>query len=91
MQGLYEGYKNLIQRITEKKATAIQGTTTPHTFSGLGTGARSVDLLAPSAIQRFERLGDRLQLLILSETREFLAEKDALIETVNISSPTSQI
>ena len=34
--------------------------------------------LAQSASVRFERLGDRLQLLILSQTQEFLAEKDAL-------------
>jgi hypothetical protein len=42
-------------------------------------------VLAPSAYQRFERLGDRLQLLILSEATELLAEKDALISTVSLS------
>jgi len=73
---LYEGYKNLIQRILEPKATSVAGTTTPGGFNQL----RNVTLAA-SASQRFERLGDRIQLLILSETSEFLAEKDALIGT----------
>lgn len=83
MQGLYEGYKNLIQRIMEPKSTTIHGMATPRTsFSGLMAGPRGV-VLAQSASQRFERLGDRLQLLILSGTQEFLAEKDALISMVN--------
>jgi hypothetical protein len=77
MQNLYEGYKNLIQRIMEPKHTAIYGLTTPRSFSGLGPPNRRVPL-AQSASIRFERLGDRLQLLILSQTHEFLAEKDAL-------------
>jgi len=81
MQGLYEGYSNLIQRIMEPKSTSIHGITTPPSLSGLGTGVRRV-VLAQSASQRFERLGDRLQLLILSGTKEFLAEKDALISMV---------
>lgn len=79
MQGLYEGYKNLVQRIIDLKSITTQGlSSTPRSLSGLGTGARGV-ILAQSASQRFERLGDRLQLLILSGTQEFLAEKDALI------------
>lgn len=80
MQGLYEGYKNLIQRIMETKSTqsAVHGMTSSRSLSGFEIGHRRV-AFAPSAIQRFERLGDRLQLLILSGTQEFLAEKDALI------------
>ena len=82
MQGLYEGYENLIQRIMEPKSTTIYGSATPRTsFSGLEPGPRGV-VLARSACQRFERLGDRLQLLILSGTKEFMAEKDALISMV---------
>ena len=81
MQHLYEGYKNLIERILENKAVTIQGSATPRSFSGLTTGQRGVHL-AKSASQRFERLRDRIQLLILSETEEFLAEKEALISTV---------
>jgi hypothetical protein len=81
MQHLYEGYKNLTQRILEPKATTIHhGSATPRSFSGLA-GVRGV-VLAQSASTRFERLGDRLHLLILSETQEFLAEKEALISTV---------
>jgi hypothetical protein len=38
--------------------------------------------MAKSASQRFERLADRLELLILSKTKEFLDEKEALISTV---------
>lgn len=90
MQGLYEGYQNLIHRILGKKAATTLGTTSPPSVSGLGTGDGGI-VLAQSASQRFERLSDRLQLLILSEAREFLAEKEALISTVNISSLTSQI
>lgn len=56
---------------------------TPTGFS-IGPGSRGVSL-ALSAAQRFERLGDRLELLILSETKEFLAEKDALVSTVRTS------
>lgn len=84
MQGLYEGYKNLIQRILEPKSATIYGMTTPRSFSGLGTGTGTPGVvLAKSASQRFERLGDRIQLLILSGTQEFLAEKDALISMVS--------
>ena len=78
MQGLYEGYHNLITRIMEPKHTTIQGLTIPRSTSNLSAGARGV-VLAQSASLRFERLGDRIKLLILSGTQEFLAEKDALI------------
>ncbi|TAQ89005.1 hypothetical protein B7494_g2683 [Chlorociboria aeruginascens] len=87
MEHLYEGYKNLIQRVLEPKGSVAQahGTSTPGSFIGLNgltnsNGSRGI-VLAQSASKRFERLGDRLQLMILSETREFLAEKDALIST----------
>jgi len=86
MQHLYEGYKNLTQRILEPKSTNIHGTvrgiSPAQSFSGQGSEIRGV-VLAQSASTRFERLGDRLQFLILSETEEFLAEKEALISTVN--------
>jgi hypothetical protein len=79
-QGLYTGYENLIRRILEPKISTHFGIATPRTFSGLSAEHRRVTL-AQSAAQRFERLGDRIELLILSEIREFLAEKDALINT----------
>jgi hypothetical protein len=88
MQGLYEGYKNLIQRIMEPKLMKIHGTTTPRSSSGIEIPLGVV--LAQSACQRFERLGDRLQLLIISGTQEFLAEKDALISMVSSYSNLKQ-
>ena len=65
------------------------GNAPSRTPTGLGTapGSRGVSL-ALSATQRLERLSDRLELLILSETKEFLAEKDALVSTVGLNSPT---
>ncbi|KAH6678354.1 hypothetical protein B0J14DRAFT_582510 [Halenospora varia] len=80
MHHVYEGYKNLIQRILEPQkhshATALPGESPKSTASS----AQSPPL-AQSAISRFQRLGDRLQLLILNETKEFVVEKDALINT----------
>lgn len=38
-------------------------------------------VLTRSARQRFQRLGDRIRLLVLSELNEYLAEKDALVST----------
>ena len=84
MQHLYQGYKNLTLRILDPSlSNAHNGTSTPRSFTGLSPPARGV-VLAQSASIRFERLGDRLHLLILSETEEFLAEKDALINTVRL-------
>ena len=88
-QHLYEGYKNLIQRILELKATPVHGHTTPPTLSGFGSDKTRGVFLAQSSSQRFERLGDRIQLLILSEINELLAEKDALISTVSTLSLNS--
>jgi hypothetical protein len=89
MQHLYEGYKNLIERVLEIKSRELKasgkhdGSSTPRSMSlsGLINSPRGA-VLAPSASTRFERLGDRIKLLILSETEEFLAEKEALINTV---------
>ncbi|KAH8663112.1 hypothetical protein BGZ60DRAFT_412784 [Tricladium varicosporioides] len=80
MHHVYEGYKNLIQRILEPQkhlhATALLGESPKSTAS-----AAQSPPLALSAVSRFQRLGDRLQLLILNETKEFVVEKDALINT----------
>ena len=82
MQHLYQGYKNLALRILDPSSTTTHhGTSASRSFSGISSLARGV-VLAQSASTRFERLSDRLDLLILSETEEFLAEKDALINTV---------
>ncbi|KAG4032370.1 hypothetical protein MFRU_007g02740 [Monilinia fructicola] len=80
MQHLYKGYRNLITRILESKPFSAGEAGTPD-GSFVSPNGRTGVKLAASASQRFERLGDRLQLLILSETGEFLAEKDALSNT----------
>jgi hypothetical protein len=80
---LYAGYKNLIQRILESKAPTANGPTTALSPSITEAPSKGV-VLAQSARQRFERLSDRIQFMILNETVEFLAEKDALITTVNL-------
>ncbi|KAI9644656.1 hypothetical protein NHQ30_006680 [Ciborinia camelliae] len=86
MQHLYKGYHNLITRILEPKSSSTWEAGTPDGSFMIQNGRGGVKLAA-SASQRFERLGDRLQLLILSETGEFLAEKDALSNTYfNINS-----
>ncbi|CAG8960332.1 hypothetical protein HYFRA_00012406 [Hymenoscyphus fraxineus] len=87
MQHVYEGYKNLIQRVLQPaKQPGSNGTRTPssptsETMQFAPLNGRQGPPLTPSAISRFERLGDRLQLLILSETKELLLEKDALANT----------
>jgi len=91
MQHLYNGYRNLTTRILDPNSTSThQGSNTSRSFTGLYNLARGV-VLAQSASTRFERLGDRLHFLILSETEEFLAEKDALINTVRLHFPHLRI
>ncbi|KAB8291243.1 hypothetical protein EYC80_009930 [Monilinia laxa] len=88
MQHLYKGYHNLITRILKPKPISTWEAGTPDQDGpSMAQNGRTGVKLAASASQRFERLGDRLQLLILSETGEFLAEKDALSNTYfNINS-----
>ncbi|TEY68285.1 hypothetical protein BOTCAL_0121g00120 [Botryotinia calthae] len=80
MQHLYNGYHNLITRILKPKNSSTWEADTPDGSFMTQSGRNGVKLAA-SASQRFERLGDRLKLLILSETGELLAEKDALSTT----------
>jgi hypothetical protein len=80
MHHVYKGYKNLSQRIIDPKYAAIQGIQNAH--------ADRV-IISQSATQRFERLGDRIDVLIISEMEEFLAEKDSLISTVLDPTQTS--
>jgi hypothetical protein len=79
---LYSGYKNLVSRILDSKAITIFA---PHSASQSDlssmNGHKGV-LLAQSASQRFERLKDRLELLIIEQMKESLAERDALVSTV---------
>jgi aryl-alcohol dehydrogenase-like predicted oxidoreductase len=73
MQHVYKGYKNLCNRVIDPKATTIQGSEKPN---------GSLVYISQSASQRFERLGDRIDILILSEMEEYTAEKESLISTV---------
>jgi hypothetical protein len=87
MEHLYNGYKKLIERVLEQNSPSTSehgGRNTPRSFTGLST-MRSHEgvILSPSAKQRFTRLKDRIELMILSELKEFLAEKNALVDTVS--------
>jgi hypothetical protein len=76
MEHVYKGYRSLSLQIIDPKYTTIQG-------SRDANGKRVI--ISQSASQRFERLSDRIEVLILSELEEFLAEKESLISTVFIS------
>jgi len=86
MHHLYKGYHSIIVRLLEPpKGNAM--TDMPANGSFMSQTYRSGVKLTASASQRFERLGDRLQLMILSQTEELLAEKDGLSTTYfNITS-----
>jgi hypothetical protein len=73
MQHVYKGYKNLCNGVVDPKATTIQGSQ--------NTNSKN-PIISTSAVQRFQRLSDRIELLILSEMEEFTAEKESLISTV---------
>jgi hypothetical protein len=82
MHHLYKGYHSIIIRLLEPpKGNAM--TDVPATGSIMSQNYRSGVKLTASASQRFERLGDRLELMILSQTEELLAEKDGLSTTVS--------
>ncbi|KAI9741586.1 MAG: hypothetical protein M1818_004393 [Claussenomyces sp. TS43310] len=74
-QHLYEGYKNLIDRILEFRAKGV----ILHDSSPPIIGKRITITL--SASERFERLGDRINLIILSSLDEAISEKEALVNT----------
>lgn len=66
---MYKSYKNLIERILKYKTGTVSQ-----------SGKRVS--VALTASERFERLGDRIELLVLSSVDEAIAEKDALLNTV---------
>ena len=74
MQSLHEAYVDLTQRIIELVPR-----------STFGVGSSSGVMLGPSAAQRFERLKNRIELLILKPNPEFLSEKEALLSSVRAS------
>jgi len=73
-QHLYEGYKNLIERILEFKPKRLLN------MQGAPISGHRITI-ALSASERFERLGDRIRLIVLSSLSEAISEKDALINT----------
>lgn len=80
LQHLYTGYKNLVQRILDSQSATTNITSSTGDLSSTNS-TRGV-ILAQSARQRFRRLKDRLDLLIIAQMTESLAEKDALSTTV---------
>jgi hypothetical protein len=80
LQHLYIGYKNLVQRILDSQSDTLN-TTSSMGYLASTNGNRGV-VLTQSARQRFGRLKDRLDLLIIAQMTESLAEKDALSTTV---------
>ncbi len=70
---LYEGYKNIVDRVLEYREGA------PRPYNREGTNRIDVAL---QASERFERLSDRIHLLVISALKELIEEKDALISTV---------
>jgi hypothetical protein len=73
---LHEGYKNLIERILEFKPADCKPSS-----SVTSLGEFRV-VVATSAIARFERLRDRLDLLTLGSISQSISEKDALLDMV---------
>ncbi|KAH8808293.1 hypothetical protein F5884DRAFT_791748 [Xylogone sp. PMI_703] len=71
-QRMYEGYKNLIDRILDVQ--------TKSDTTDQSEGTQGVTI-SKSAARRFQRLRDRVQSLVLSGFQEMLEEKDALIST----------
>jgi hypothetical protein len=73
MERVYKGYRSLSLQVVNPKYTKTKGSQ---------NASSSHVTISQSATQRFERLGDRIEVLILSEMEEFLAEKESLISTV---------
>ncbi|KUJ20548.1 uncharacterized protein LY89DRAFT_579513 [Mollisia scopiformis] len=78
---LYSGYKNLVQRILDSKAITIHVAHSTSSGDLASMKGHKGVLLAQSASQRFERLSDRLELLVIEQMKESLAERDALVTT----------
>jgi hypothetical protein len=70
---------NIITRILRYRADSSSGGGTNGTQP-----SRERILVHRTASERFERLGDRITLLVLSSISEAIAEKDALVSTVSL-------
>ncbi|KXH62660.1 ADP-ribosylation factor [Colletotrichum salicis] len=80
LQHLFEGYKSLIKRICRPRSLDAyrEGRYGHLELSSSISGEVNISL---SARSRFERLGDRLQLLMLNTIQEYLDEQNALSNT----------
>jgi hypothetical protein len=76
MKHLFENYRNLISKITALGKADAQAP------NGAVEDARRV-MLTDSALSRFDRLGDRLQYLMLNSIEGYLMEISALSSTVS--------
>ncbi|TGJ88154.1 hypothetical protein E0Z10_g513 [Xylaria hypoxylon] len=74
LKHLFENYKNLISKIT------ALGKVDAQVRNGHAEDARRV-MLTDTALSRFERLGDRLQYLMLNSIEGYLGEINALSST----------
>ncbi|KAI9779355.1 MAG: hypothetical protein M1839_007463 [Geoglossum umbratile] len=95
LKRLYSSYKLIIDRILERQKPKYQMHHSPygtfdHRFSSPHFGKRSHTdggapdsvlgaTLSSSAIVRFQRLGDRINLYVLSEIQQCLDEKESLV------------
>ncbi|OHE91758.1 ADP-ribosylation factor [Colletotrichum orchidophilum] len=80
LQHLFEGYKSLIKRICwPRSLDAYREGQCGHPV--LSSSISSEVNISSSARSRFERLGDRLQLLMLNTIQEYLDEQSALSGT----------
>ena len=77
-QHLYESYENVIKRILQYRADLPSGSSMNRAPS-----REERIILHRTASERFERLGDRIKLIVLSSINEAIAEKDALVSTVS--------
>lgn len=108
MQHLYEGYKQIIERVLELDDRVVPKSSTviSDNISDMSPNKKHLDLvlepngrisgsftsdsvldqkgvaISRSARKRFERLKDRIQLIVLSNIDEFNTEKEALVNTV---------
>jgi len=83
LKHLFENYQNLIRKIS------APGKTDGQSLNG-SDDIRRV-MLTDSALSRFERLGDRLQYLMLNSIDGYLMEISALSTTVSYSIPISVV
>lgn len=80
---LYDSYENIITRILRYRADANSPSSSEGSSSPSSARAKNREriLVHRTASERFERLGDRIKLIVLSLLNGSIAEKDALVST----------